>query len=313
MDRAQVPTAHYTTAEDLYSALAALQEFTYPCVIKADGLAAGKGVVIVSTYEEAVVAVTALLEERSLGDAGARIVIEELLTGPEVSIFAITDGLTVRVLPPACDHKRAFDGEQGPNTGGMGAYAPTSLVNSELMTTIERTILVPTLNEMRQQDMPFIGVLYAGLILTANGPRVIEFNARFGDPEAQVVLPLIEGDLAEVLYSAATGDLANVQLNWQQGTHNVGVVMASAGYPGPYERFAPITGIEAASNETVVFQAGTMLAADGALVTNGGRILTVVGTGATMAEAKLLAYVGVEHIEIAGAFFRRDIGYREPD
>ena len=197
MDRAHVPTAHYTTAEDLYSAMAALQDFAYPCVIKADGLAAGKGVVIVGAYEEAVMAVTALLDERSLGDAGSRIVIEECLTGPEVSIFAITDGTTIRVLPSACDHKRALDGDKGPNTGGMGAYAPTSLVDANLLDTIERTILAPVLNEMRQQGTPFIGVLYAGLMLTPDGPKVIEFNARFGDPEAQVVFPLVESDLAE--------------------------------------------------------------------------------------------------------------------
>jgi len=258
MDRAQVPTAYYTTAEDLYSALAALQDFTYPCVIKADGLAAGKGVVIVGTYEEGVMAVTALLEERSLGDAGARIVIEECLTGPEVSIFAITDGSTIRVLPPACDHKRAYDGDKGPNTGGMGAYAPTSLIDADLMNTIERTILAPALNEMRQQGTPFVGVLYAGLMLTANGPKVIEFNARFGDPEAQVVLPLIESDLAEVLYAAANGALADVQLKWKHNAYEVGVVMASAGYPGPYDRNTPITGIDAAGQDAIIFQAGTI-------------------------------------------------------
>lgn len=313
MDSAGVPTAHYQTAEDLYSAVAALQEFTFPCVIKADGLAAGKGVVIVGSYEEGVLAVTALLEDGALGEAGSRVVIEECLTGPEVSVFAITDGSTIRVLPPACDHKRAFDGDRGPNTGGMGAYAPTALVDADLMNTIERRILAPTLNEMRQQGTPFVGVLYAGLMLTPDGPKVIEFNARFGDPEAQVVLPLLDGDLAEALLAASTERLAEVDLPWRANERMVGVVVASGGYPGPFERFAPITGIEQASQDALVFQAGTGTSADGSLVSMGGRILTVVGKGTTMAEAKMYAYAGVEQIEIPGSFFRSDIGFREPD
>ena len=310
MERAGVPTAWYTVAEDLFSALTVLQGMSYPAVIKADGLAGGKGVVIVHSYEEGVMAVTALLEERSLGDAGARIVIEECLTGPEVSVFALSDGTTIRSLAPACDHKRAFDGDRGPNTGGMGAFAPTSLVDAEMMMTIEERILQPTITALRDQGTPFVGVLYGGLMLTEDGPMVIEFNARFGDPEAQVILPLIEGDLAQILLAAATGNLADVTVTSRTGTEMVGVVLASGGYPGPYRRGVPVHGLPEAEAVGMDFQAGTTFGDGGEVVTCGGRILTVVGEGATLAEAKLLAYAGIEQLEVAESFFRRDIGTR---
>ena len=312
MRAANVPTARFAFADDLVGAMVALNQFAYPLVVKADGLAAGKGVVIAHSYEEAVIAVTSLLEERVLGEAGARILIEEMLTGSEVSIFAITDGNSFRLLSPACDHKRAFEGDRGPNTGGMGAYAPTVLVDDSMLTDIATTIIEPTLRALREGGNPFVGVLYAGLMLTADGPKVIEFNARFGDPEVQVVLPLIESDLAELLYAAATGDLGSQTVSLTRGRSMVGVVLASGGYPGPYQTGTAINGVDNAAKQALVFQAGTAIGDDGALVTNGGRILTVVGSGATLAEARLHAYAGVEQIEIGGAFYRRDIGAREP-
>ena len=313
MERANVPTAWYTIAEDLFTAMATLQKHPMPVVIKADGLAAGKGVVVAESYDEAVMAVTAMIEERSLGDSGARVLIEECLVGEEVSVFAITDGTNVVMLPPSCDHKRAFDGDKGPNTGGMGAYAPTSLVDDAMLEQIRLTIIQPTIDAMRTSGTPFIGVLYAGLMMTASGPRVIEFNARFGDPEAQVVLPLLDGDLGDLLFAAATGTMAESTIRWDHNRYMVGVVAAAGGYPGPFARGTTISGIPDAEANAIVFQAGTTSGPESTIVTNGGRILTVVGEGATMAEAKLQAYAGIEAIHIDGAFYRRDIGYREPD
>jgi phosphoribosylamine--glycine ligase len=311
MAEAGVPTARYVAVTDLADGMVALGRFTFPVVVKADGLAAGKGVVIVNSYEEGVMALTALLEERTLGTAAATVLIEEHLTGPEVSILAITDGEAIRILPPSCDHKRAFDNDLGPNTGGMGAYAPTSLVGEALLFEIEQEILRPTIDAMRARGTPMRGVLYAGLMLTADGPKVLEFNARFGDPEAQVVLPLLETDLAELLLAAATGRLADAPPIAIKPGAAVGVVMASGGYPGPYRTGLAITGIAEAERDALVFQAGTTTSADGQTVTTGGRVLTVVGQGATMAEAQLLAYAGCEQIQFEGAFYRTDIGRKE--
>jgi phosphoribosylamine--glycine ligase len=311
MAEAGVPTARYVAVNDLADGMIALGRFTFPVVVKADGLAAGKGVVIVNSYEEGVMALTALLEERSLGSAAATVLIEEHLAGPEVSILAVTDGEAIRILAPSCDHKRAFDHDLGPNTGGMGAYAPTSLVGDALMYEIEQTILRPTIEAMRAWGAPMRGVLYAGLMLTAEGPKVLEFNARFGDPEAQVVLPLLETDLAELLLAAATGTLGEQPPITTRSGAAVGVVMASAGYPGPYRTGLPITGIPEAEHVALVFQAGTAPGADGGVVTAGGRVLTVVGHGATIAEAQLLAYAGCEAIQFDGAFYRTDIGRKE--
>jgi phosphoribosylamine--glycine ligase len=311
MHDAGVPTARYVAVRELSQALIALQEFSYPVVLKADGLAAGKGVVIAGSYQEAVWALTAMLEERSLGPAAETVLIEEFLAGPEVSILALTDGETIRILTPACDHKRAFDHDQGPNTGGMGAYAPTGLVDADMLQRIEQTVLRPTVDTMRHRGYPMQGVLYAGLILTERGPMVLEFNARFGDPETQVVLPLIDGDFGELCLAVATGRLGQVDLHLVPRRATVGVVIASAGYPGPYRPGLPITGLDAAAGDALVFHAGTERTAQGEIVTHGGRVLTVVGIGSSIPEAQLQAYAAAEQVNFEGAFYRNDIGARD--
>ena len=311
MRDAGVPTARHVVVTDLPAGIMALGQFRFPLVIKADGLAAGKGVVIVNSYEEAVMALTALLEEHTLGDAASAVLIEEYLTGPEVSVFALTDGTAIRILSPACDHKRAYDRDKGPNTGGMGAYAPTTLVDGALLAMIEQTILEPTIRTMREMGCPMNGVLYAGLMLTEAGPKVLEFNARFGDPETQVVLPLLDGDFAALCLAVATGTLADYNVTFHANTSTVGVVMASGGYPGPFATGKPITGLDAASSDALIFHAGTNIAGNGDVVSSGGRVLTVVGVAPTLTEARLYAYAATEQIHFKGAFFRTDIGQRE--
>ena len=311
MAEAGVPTARFVAVTDLAEGMVALGRFSFPVVVKADGLAGGKGVVIVNTYEEGVMALTALLEDRKLGGAAAMVLIEEHLTGPEVSILAITDGEAIRMLPPSCDHKRAFDNDLGPNTGGMGAFAPTSLIGETLKYEIEQTIVRPTIDAMRARGAPMRGVLYAGLMLTADGPKVLEFNARFGDPETQVVLPLIENDLVELLYAAATRTLGDQPPIVVRDGATVGVVIASGGYPGPYRTGLPITGVAEAEREALVFHAGTSRGNNGNPVTSGGRVLTVVGQGASIPEAQLLAYAASEQIHFEGAHYRTDIGRKE--
>ena len=311
MAEAGVPTARYVAVRDLADGMIALQRFSYPVVIKADGLAAGKGVVIAESYDEAVLVLTAMLEERSLGPAAETVLIEEFLTGPEVSILALTDGTSIRILTPSCDYKRAFDRDQGPNTGGMGAFAPTVIVDDALLAEIEQTILRPTIDTMRARGCPMQGVLYAGLMLTGSGPRVLEFNARFGDPETQVVLPLIDGDFAALCLATASGALGSTAVNLLPDRAAVGVVITSAGYPGPYRTGLPIAGLDTAVDDALVFHAGTTRNQRHDIVTAGGRVLTVVGTGTSIPEARLHAYAAAEQISFEGAFYRRDIGARE--
>jgi phosphoribosylamine---glycine ligase len=311
MAEAGVPTARYVAVRDLADGMIALQRFSYPVVIKADGLAAGKGVVITESYDEAVLVLTAMLEERSLGPAAETVLIEEFLTGPEVSVLALTDGTSIRILTPSCDHKRAFDRDQGPNTGGMGAFAPTARVDDALLAEIERTILRPTIDTMRARGCPMQGVLYAGLMLTGSGPMVLEFNARFGDPETQVVLPLVDGDFAALCLATTTGTLGSTAVNLLPDRAAVGVVIASAGYPGPYRTGLPIAGLDTAVDEALVFHAGTTRNQRHDVVTAGGRVLTVVGMGTSIPEARLHAYAAAEQINFEGAFYRRDIGASE--
>src|SRR5215204_6138598 len=257
MRAAGVPTAGATVVTDLHQALAVLPEKGYPVVLKADGLAAGKGVVIAATQEEAAGVLTAFMEGGSLGAAGSTVLIEEHLTGQEISVFGLSDGETVVTFGVACDYKRAGDGDAGPNTGGMGAYAPVPAVDAALLHTIERTILQPTIREMAAQGAPFQGILYAGLILTTDGPKVIEFNARLGDPETQVVLPLLDADLPTLFAAVAHGTLAAVITPLPPARAAVTVVLASGGYPGPYPTGVPITGLDTVPNDVLVFHAGT--------------------------------------------------------
>lgn len=307
--KANIPTAAFAVFSNFAEAEQYISDGDeQPMVVKADGLAAGKGVFVCANRQEAREAVRSILADRSFGDAGAQVVIEECLVGEEASILAIVDGDTIVPLDVSQDHKRALEGDEGPNTGGMGAYCPAPVVTPEMMDEIVRRVLIPTVHTMKQDGCPFNGVLYAGLMLTAGGPRVLEYNVRFGDPEAQPVLMRLKTDLLEILHLAASGKLDQLEgLEWDPRPA-VCVVMASEGYPGGYAKGASITGIEQADQlpDTKVFHAGT--ATDGDTVVNsGGRVLGVTALGDTLADAKERAYAAVDLISWNGAWCRRDI------
>jgi phosphoribosylamine---glycine ligase len=310
MARHHVPTARSHTAESAEDALGVVRrgDFGFPVVLKADGLAAGKGVVIAEDLAAAESAIRAAMSERRFGSAGERIVIEECLSGPEVSFFAMSDGMRALPIGTAQDHKRIFDHDRGPNTGGMGAFAPSPLVDAALHERIMREVVEPVVAGMAAEGRPFRGFLYAGLMLTADGPRVIEFNARLGDPEAQVILPLIEEPLAPLLAAAAAGALHQSSVRICAGCLT-GVVLASRGYPESSESGRPIVGIEDAEAipGVAVYHAGTATR-NGRLVTAGGRVLTVVGRGADYTESIARAYAGVLQISFDGMQYRLDIG-----
>jgi phosphoribosylamine--glycine ligase len=279
-----------------------------PVVVKADGLAAGKGVIVCNDREEALLAVERIAGQKEFGAAGDQLVIEERLVGHEASVLAITDGRTILTLPSCQDHKPAHDGDTGPNTGGMGAYCPTPLVTDEMLAKVEATVLVPTVHQLKRSRRPFKGVLYAGLMVTAQGIRVLEYNVRFGDPECQPLLMRLRSDVVDLLEAAVDGRLDELgPLEWDPRPA-VCVVMASAGYPGSYERGYPIRGLdEAAKVDGVkVFHAGTATS-DGQVVTNGGRVLGVTALGSSISVAKLQAYSAVKHIRFSGAWCRKDI------
>jgi phosphoribosylamine--glycine ligase len=281
-------------------------------VVKADGLAAGKGVVVCGDLAGAEAALRSILVDRIHGAAGARVVVEELLAGPEASVIALVDGERVRVLPPAQDHKRIFDGDWGPNTGGMGAISPTPTVDDALLAEVERLVLLPTVREMARRGTPFRGALYAGLMLTRDGPRVLEFNARFGDPETQPILMRVQGDIVPALLAAARGDLSATTLRIDPRAA-VAVVLAAEGYPGRVTVGDTIEGAEGPFPPDVqVFLAGTRRDPDGRIVTSGGRVLTVCALGADRADAAARAYQALEQVQFRGAQFRRDIGRAGP-
>jgi phosphoribosylamine--glycine ligase len=309
MRHANVPTADYRIFKDMESALQYVQDRSeQPLVVKADGLAAGKGVAVCSNRGEATAAVREMMQQKAFGAAGERIVIEECLTGHEASILALVDGKSILPLEAAQDHKRAFDDDQGPNTGGMGAYSPTPVVGGETMDLVIDKILVPTVHQMRRAGRPFKGVLYAGLMLTNQGPRVLEFNVRMGDPEAQPILMRLKSDLARVLIAAVDGKLDEIPpLEWDPRP-GVCVVMASEGYPGSYERGRVIRGLGEADAlpDVKVFHAGTAKHG-GQVVTDGGRVLGVTALGENIAQAKLRAYQAVKLIRWEGAWCRKDI------
>lgn len=275
-------------------------------VIKASGLAAGKGVILPQTHEEMEAALRAMLVDGRFGHAGSMVLIEERLYGPELSVLAFCDGKSARIMPPAQDHKRLLDGDLGPNTGGMGAFVPSPLATPALIAEVEETILKPTLAGMAAEGAPYVGILYAGLILTTEGPKLLEFNCRFGDPEAQVILPLLESDLVEVMSACIEGKLDQIELSWRGGAATT-VVMASGGYPDRYETGKPISGLDAAAQQgCLIFHAGTECS-DGQLLTHGGRVLAVTALGETPADAAARAYAGIECIHFDGACYRRDI------
>jgi len=307
MQRYQIPTAAYESFIDYQSALAYVRQQGAPIVIKADGLAAGKGVIVARTLAEAEQALFQIMQAGEFGQAGSRVVVEEYMEGEELTLLSFVDGETVLPMITVQDHKAVFDGDKGPNTGGMGTYAPVPHVSDELVQRIVETIVRPAAQGMVLDGIPFRGILYTGLMLTAEGPKVVEFNARFGDPEAQVVLPLLETDLLDVLLAAVNGELASVELKWKQESA-VCVIMASAGYPGDYRRGEAISGLDhPAAKRTVVFHAGTKRTEEG-LVTNGGRVLGVTGLGKNLVEAREAAYKRVQAIHFAGAHYRTDIG-----
>ena len=309
---AGVPCPDFRVFQDQSAALDFLNHHRQPVVVKADGLAAGKGVALCQTTEEATAAVRACMDQRVFGDAGNSVVIQELLSGPEVSIFAFCDGEHLSSLVAACDYKRLKDGDQGPNTGGMGSFAPPGFWTAGLEERIRVTIMEPVIKEMSRRETPYRGILYAGLMLTQAGPKVLEFNCRLGDPEAQVVLPLLSGDPLETMLACHEGRLSGVPVQWEADNY-VGVVMASGGYPAEYETGLEITGLddyERENQESMVFHAGTRPSTGGKpgrVLTSGGRVLTVVGQGASLAEARERAYHRVQRIDFQGVYYRTDI------
>lgn len=305
-----IPSAEFRVFVDAVRAKGYAAEIGAPLVVKADGLAKGKGVVVCETVDEAADAIDRMMVHREFGDAGKRVVVEECLVGEEVSILALTDGRSVLPLPTSQDHKAAYDGDKGPNTGGMGAYSPAPVVSDDLAVRIEQEILIPTIHAMRVERKPFKGVLYAGLMVTKVGPQVLEYNVRFGDPEAQPLLVRMKGDLVPVLLAVAKGKLEESALDWDENAA-VCVVMASGGYPGSYQKGKEITGLEKASRmeDVTVFHAGTATR-NGKVVTNGGRVLGVTALGSDIKSAIRRAYEAVGVIQFEGAHFRRDIGVK---
>lgn len=308
MVRHHIPTARYAVFTDFYQAIGHLLAVTYPVVIKASGLAAGKGVIVPDCADEAEAALRQIMLEREFGAAGDEVVIEERLEGEEVSVLAFTDGVTVRVMPPAQDHKRLLDGDRGPNTGGMGAYAPAPIATPSLLEEVTRTILQPAVDGLRNEGRPFVGVLYAGLMLTKDWPRTLEFNCRFGDPEAQVILPLLESDLLEIALACVEGKLATQEILWKRGAAAC-VVLASEGYPGNYPKGRPISGLGQPLEDAYIFHAGTARSGE-TIVTAGGRVLGVTGWGTDLRAALHNAYNAVETISFEGMQYRKDIGWR---
>lgn len=312
--RADVPTAEYQVFQDADSATRYVkarfpgERDRTPLVVKADGLASGKGVIVCSRREQVIEAIDRMGRMLEFGKASLPMIIEERLEGQEVSVLAITDGRTILPLPAAQDHKAAYDGDQGPNTGGMGAYSPTPIIDEELLETVEDKILVPTIHTMKRSRKPFRGVLYAGLMLTANGPKVLEYNVRFGDPECQPILMRLKSDLLDILEATVDGRLGDIDAPEWDTRASICVVMASAGYPGEYTKGHEITGLEAAAGipDVKVFHAGTSFQ-DGKVVTAGGRVLGVTALGESLALAKLSAYKAVKEIRWPGAWCRKDI------
>ncbi|MBI4285525.1 MAG: phosphoribosylamine--glycine ligase [Chloroflexi bacterium] len=307
MQKHGIPCARSASFDSYSEAKAYLEKQAPPVVVKADGLAAGKGVVVATSISEALVALDDFMAKKTLGRAGDRIIIEECLAGREMSAFAFTDGETVVPMLPACDYKRVFDGDRGPNTGGMGSYSPPPFYTAALAEKVTGTIMVPTVRAMAKEGRPYKGVLYGGLMLTADGPKVLEFNARFGDPETQVVLPLLKTDLADIMLAVVDNRLGQLKVEWRDGAC-VGVVLASGGYPGSYKTGLPVNGLDSLDEDILVFHAGTKLDAAGQVVTNGGRVLTVVATGQTIAEAREKVYNNIPRLHFEGCHYRRDVG-----
>lgn len=309
MKKYHIPTAAYESFTEERDAIAYAEKQNYPLVIKADGLAAGKGVIIAATFEEASKAIHDMMEGLAFNGAGRQVVIEEFMEGEEASVLAFCDGTHVVPMIPSQDHKRVYDNDEGPNTGGMGAYAPAPVVTDEVMQQVYDRILKPMVDAMRTEGYPFVGCLYAGLMITSEGPKVVEFNCRFGDPETEVVLPMLDGDLAQIMMDCVHGTLSSDSIKWKKG-YAVDVVMATRGYPGAHSSDDKISGLREAEQEGChVFHAGTALKGD-TFYTAGGRVLNVVAMAPTLEEAREKAYQGVKKIHWDGAQYRTDIAVK---
>jgi phosphoribosylamine--glycine ligase len=308
--KAGIPTAPAEIFDDVEAARRYIDISGAPCVVKADGLAAGKGVTVAMTEDEAYAAVEEAMVQGKFGAAGERILIEDYVSGEEASILAVTDGERIAVMMPSQDHKRLKDGDGGPNTGGMGAYAPAPVIDGKLLKTVTETVIKPTVTALAEEGAPYRGCLYAGLIVDFEGPKLLEFNCRFGDPEAQAVLPLLEDDLFDVCAGAAAGSLEFNRFEWRPGAA-VAVVAASKGYPGEYEKGRVIKGLDevAAMEDVVVFHAGTAMEED-KVVTAGGRVFAVTALGANVADAIEKAYDAMDKVRFTGMHYRRDIGHK---
>ncbi|SFF96665.1 phosphoribosylamine--glycine ligase [Desulfotomaculum arcticum] len=308
MRKYNIPTAEYEVFEDAAEARSYIRKVGVPCVIKADGLAAGKGVIVAEDEQVALDAIDFIMRDRAFGAAGTRIVIEECLRGEEVSLLAFTDGEQVIPMIPAQDHKRVFDEDKGLNTGGMGAYAPAPVLTEAQKQEVMEKVMIPTVRGMAQEDRPYKGVLYAGLMMTEKGPKVLEFNARFGDPEAQPILMMLESDLDDVIGAILAGELNKVNLRWSEGAA-VCVVLASGGYPGDYAKGLEISGLDAMPENVVAFHSGTAMR-NGRVVTAGGRVLGITAKSGSISEAIDQAYQGVSRVRFEGMHYRRDIGQK---
>jgi phosphoribosylamine--glycine ligase len=308
MQKYRIPSAEGKVFASYQEARDYLQSQPLPVVIKADGLAAGKGVVVAGSQKQAIEALSDFMEKRTLGAAGERVIIEECLEGREVSLLAFTDGNSVRPLVPACDYKRVFDGDRGPNTGGMGSYSPPGFFGQASIDLAYDAVLLPAVRAMKHEGIPYKGVLYAGLMISGDGIKVLEFNARFGDPETQVLLPRLKSDLVEVMLALVRGDLERSNIEWSSEAC-VGVVLASGGYPAGYSAGFPITGLDRLPKDILVFHSGT--ASRNGVVTSGGRVMTVAALAGTLAEARTKAYDSIPVIRFEGCHYRRDIAARE--
>ncbi len=310
MQRNNVPCARGKTFTSFSEAAKYIKRQDMPIVVKADGLAAGKGVTVAKTLDEALSALNSIMKERAFGAAGDTVVVEECLLGKEVSLLAFSDGINVIPMVPACDYKRVYDDDRGPNTGGMGSYSPPGFFDREMTAQVLENVIRPTVAAMAREGAPYKGVLYTGLIMTRQGPRVLEFNARFGDPETQVILPRLESDLVEIMLAALEGRLDRAKIDWS-GDACVGVVMASGGYPGSYRTDLPISISDKLDKDINIFYAGAIERDGGKIVTSGGRVLTVTATGRSLKEAREKVYRNIPLVNFEGCHFRRDIAARE--
>ena len=307
MQQYKIPCARSASFSSYAQANKYVGQQTPPLWIKADGLAAGKGAIFAGSTPEAAEILHNLMEMKILGAAGDKVIIEECLSGREVSAFVFTDGVTVAPMVSACDYKRIYDKDRGPNTGGMGSFSPSYFLSPSLVNAVNETIMAPAIRAMAEEKMPYRSVLYGGLMITEDEPKVIEFNARFGDPETQVVLPRLQTDLVDIIMAVITGNLNQINIEWSEDAC-VGVVMASAGYPGKYKTGFPVTGLDNLDKEIMVFHAGTKINKEtGQVLTGGGRVLTVAAKGKTTTEAREKVYLNLPRIHFEGSYYRRDI------